>query len=70
MGLVYCCNEVDILMYFLLTYQGKDHLRGSVHEVLKRREKREDPVWNELEVAMSHVVHEVDVSNINSIGCD
>lgn len=48
----------------------KEHLRGSIHEILKRRKKREDPVGNELEIAVSQVVHEVDTSNINKIGCE
>lgn len=40
------------------------HSRGRVHEVLERREDLEHPLGYELEVAVPHVVHEVDVGDV------
>jgi hypothetical protein len=40
------------------------HLRGRVHEVLEGREDLEHPLGHQLEVAVPHVVHEVDIGDV------
>jgi hypothetical protein len=40
------------------------HLRRRVHEVLEGREELEHPPGHQLEVAVPHVVHEVDVGDV------
>lgn len=53
-------------------YKGEsliNHLRGCVHKVFERREEKEQLLWNELKVAVSHIVHEINVSNISKGAC-
>jgi hypothetical protein len=40
------------------------YLRGCVHEILERREPFEEPARHQFEVAVTHVVHEVNVDHI------
>lgn len=42
----------------------QEYLRGRVHEILEGREDLEKPVRYKLKVAMSHVVHEIDIYDI------
>ena len=39
-------------------------LRRCVHEILEEGEDGEDSLWNELEIAVTHIVHEVNISYI------
>jgi len=41
------------------------YLRGCVHEILERREPFEEPIGYQFKVAVTHVVHEVDVDHID-----
>ena len=43
-------------------------LRGSVHEILDRRKDSKHPVRDHLVIAMTHVVHQVDVGDIDGKG--
>lgn len=49
---------------------GLKDLRGSVAEELERREKREERFRNELEIAVTQVVHKIYVSHIEEKGDD
>lgn len=40
------------------------NLRGSIHEILERREDLEEPVRDKLKVTMPHVVHKVNECHI------
>lgn len=40
------------------------NLRGGIHDVLERWKDGEKPFWYELKVAVSHVVHEINVCYI------
>lgn len=40
------------------------HSRWRVHEVLERREDLEHPLGHQLEIAVPHVVHEVDIGDV------
>lgn len=42
--------------------------RGSVHEVLERWEGTEEPQGNKLQVAVPHIVHEINVANVGHEG--
>ena len=46
------------------------NLRGSVHEILEGRTDGKHPVRDNLEIAMTHVVHKVDVGDIDGYGSD
>ena len=50
--------------------RAKRDLRWGVKEILERRENGEEPLWNELKIAMSHVVHKVDITYITSKAYD
>lgn len=41
------------------------YLRWRVHEILERREPCEEPAGYQLEVAVPHVVHEINVNQIH-----
>jgi hypothetical protein len=40
------------------------YLRWRVHEVLERRKDLEHPLGHQLEIAVAHVVHEVNVTDV------
>lgn len=42
------------------------YIRWSIHEVLERREDREELPRNNLEIAVSQIVHEIDKSDISN----
>jgi len=57
----------------LVVYETEEELlikdlRGGVTEELEGREEVEETLREKLEVAMSHVVHEVNVSNVCNEG--
>lgn len=43
---------------------GKTDSRGRIYQVLERGKHREHPLRNELKVAMPHVVHEINISDV------
>jgi len=44
------------------------NLRRSVHEKLKLGKDGEQPLWNKFKITVTHVVHQVYVSNITENG--
>ena len=40
------------------------YLRWGVHEILQRREGFEDPLWYQFKIAVPHIIHEVNVRNV------
>lgn len=45
--------------------RGRD-LRGSVHDVFERGEDVEEPLGDYLEVAVTQIVHEINISKVNN----
>jgi hypothetical protein len=41
------------------------YLRWCIHEILERGDPFKKPIWYHFEVAMAHVVHEVNVDHID-----
>jgi hypothetical protein len=48
---------------------GQRNLRGGVDKVLERGKDGEDPFGNELVIAMTQVVHEINTCDVTQEGC-
>jgi hypothetical protein len=60
-----CVMDVDQNTYCKLCDGCRSkYLRWRVHEILERWEPFEEPGGHQLEVAVAHVVHEVDVEHV------
>lgn len=44
------------------------YLRRGVHEVLEKGEDAKEPLWNNLKVAMTHIIHKINVSHVSKYG--
>lgn len=42
----------------------KNDLRGRIHKVFERGKDGENPLGNELKVAVPHVIHEINIGNV------
>lgn len=47
-----------------MEFQDLGDVRGRVHHVLERREDREQLGRNNLKIAVSQVVHEIEIGNV------
>ena len=45
-------------------------LRGGVHEVLQWRKDGKEPFWNELVIAVTHIIHKINICEVDSNGCN
>ena len=45
-----------------------EYLRWGIHEIFEDGKDVKQALWDDLEVAVTHVVHEINVSDISSHG--
>lgn len=63
----FCLTYKIYLLY--LQHAGKivwniNDLRGRIHQVFERWKDGENPFGNELKVAVPHVIHDINISNV------
>ena len=54
-----------VCIYNTYIYKSRD-LRWCIHQIFERRESREHPLGNDLKVAMAHIVHKINISDIST----
>lgn len=62
-GLLICWSDCELDVKIL-------YLRWSIYEILERRKSLEHPLWHQLKIAVAHVIHEINVSNVQDTSQD